>query len=55
MSTLPWTEKYRPKLFDNIIMDNIIKKTLINSIKKKLCPRIYCFMVHRVQEKRRQL
>ena len=43
MSTLPWTEKYRPKLFNNIIMDDIIKDTLINSIKTKCVPNLLVY------------
>ena len=43
MSTLPWTEKYRPKLFNNIIIDDIIKETLINSIKKDCIPNLLLY------------
>ena len=43
MTTLPWTEKYRPKQFNNIIIDGIIKETLINSIKKNCVPNLLLY------------
>ena len=38
MSKIPWIEKYRPRIIDDIVMDDIITKEIKNMIKNKDIP-----------------
>ena len=38
MSKIPWIEKYRPRLIDNIVVDNTIMREIKNMVKNKDIP-----------------
>jgi replication factor C subunit 2/4 len=38
MSKIPWIEKYRPRLIDNIVVDDIIMREIKNMVKNKDIP-----------------
>ena len=40
---IPWTEKYRPSSFDDIVLDPINKKLFFNMLKKKNFPNILLY------------
>lgn len=40
MKHIPWVEKYRPKYFDNIVLDDYNKKILTNIVSKKHFPNL---------------
>ena len=45
MSDIPWVEKYRPKCFDNIVL-NDVNQSIFNNILKKSIFLICYFMDH---------
>ena len=40
MENVPWIEKYRPSEFNNIVLDNMNKKILLNIVKKNYFPNL---------------
>ena len=54
MEHMPWVEKYRPKHFEDIVLEDTNKKILNNVIKTGYFPNLL-FMAHLEQEKPQQL
>jgi DNA polymerase III delta prime subunit len=40
LMSIPWVEKYRPTIFDNIVLDSLNKKIMQNIIKKQSFPNL---------------
>ena len=41
MSKIPWCEAYRPKIFNDIVLDPLNKKILKNIINSNYFPQLY--------------